>query len=281
MNKIFNVQAEELLEGMIKSGVKVNNIISSPPYGSSRGKTTSSLTQKARNNHEVRYDVFLENRTDAEYIEWMVELFNKFDMVLEKDGSILWNISYATDNQSKKSKKDQENYQPNTLIWKFVYNIIERTNFTVADKLIWKKSTALPNNSSHNKLTSIVEEVFVFVRKDEYDTFKTNKQVKSVSRTGQNYYENIYNFVEAKNNDGSNALNKATYSTDLICKLIDIYGVHREDTQNIILDPFMGTGTTANACVLKGFNYLGSELSAAQVAYAEERIAKTLASLDK
>jgi DNA modification methylase len=34
----------------------------------------------------------------------------------------------------------------------------------------------------------------------------------------------------------------------------------------------MGTGTTANACVLNGLNYIGSELSENQCKYAESRI---------
>lgn len=34
----------------------------------------------------------------------------------------------------------------------------------------------------------------------------------------------------------------------------------------------MGTGTTANACVLKGLNYIDSELSKKQYEYAENRI---------
>lgn len=279
INKFYNCTAEDLMKEMISKGTKVNNIISSPPYGNSRGKTKNSLKQSARDNHEVRYDVFLENRTDEEYIKWMIELFNDFDKILAENGTILWNINYATDNQQSKSKKDRELYQPNTLLWKLIARLIEETNFTTADKLIWKKSNALPNNSSHNKLTRIVEEVFVFCRKDEYDSYITNKQVKSQSRTGQKYYENIYNFVEAKNNDGSNKLNKATFSTDLITRLIDIYGVHRDDTENIIFDPFMGTGTTANACVIKGFNYVGSEISEAQVEYSKKRIEETIKSL--
>lgn len=61
-----------------------------------------------------------------------------------------------------------------------------------------KKKSALPNNVSHNKLTRICEFVFVFCRKNEYKTFVANKQVKSQSKTGQKYYENIFNFIEAK-----------------------------------------------------------------------------------
>ena len=127
------------------------------------------------------------------------------------------------------------------------------------------------------KLTRIVEHVFVFCREDEFKTFKANKKVTSVRKTGQKMYENVYNFIEAKNNDGSCKLNKATYSTDLMTQLMDIY----VQPNSLVYDPFMGTGTTANACILKGMNYLGSEISQAQVDYANDRLIMTLESIEE
>ena len=40
----------------------------------------------------------------------------------------------------------------------------------------------------------------------------------------------------------------------------------------IVLDPFIGSGTTAVACVKSGMNYVGSEISDKQCDYAEKRI---------
>ena len=39
-----------------------------------------------------------------------------------------------------------------------------------------------------------------------------------------------------------------------------------------ILDPSVGTGTTLNACLNKGFSGVGIELSKAQCDYAKERL---------
>lgn len=86
-----------------------------------------------------------------------------------------------------------------------------------------EKRSALPNNVG-NKLTRITEFVFVICRKDEYKTFNINKKVKSVRQdTGQKYYENMYNFIEAPNNDGACKLNKATYSSELCLQLLEMY----------------------------------------------------------
>lgn len=114
--------------------------------------------------------------------------------------------------------------------------------------------------------------VYVFCRKSEVDTFHANKKPKSVSRVGQTFYENIFNFIEARNNDGTCPFNKATFSTDLCSQLIDIYCPEN----GTVYDPFMGSGTTAIACIRKGRKYLGSEISEKQVEWAENRIRKEL-----
>ena len=85
-------------------------------------------------------------------------------------------------------------------------------------------------------------------------------------------YKNYYNFIEARNNDGSCHLNKATYSSELVCKLIDIY--FKENS--LIYDAFMGTGTTAIACIMRKCNYIGSEISNKQVDYSLNRIKELL-----
>ena len=171
-------------------------------------------------------------------------------------------MSYGSDNTL--------NTESVGLMWLVVAEIIKRSNFIVADRIIWKKKSALPNNTSSNKLTRIVEDIFVICRKSEIKTFMANKKVTSIrkDRPSQKYYENVFNFIEAPNNDGPCSLNKATYSSELCNKLIDIY----VKPGGVVLDPFMGTGTTAVSCVKRGRQYIGFELSAAQCDYARQRI---------
>ena len=208
INKIYNEDCLITINNMIKNNIKVDNIITSPFYNTCRGSKYHN-SEHARETHQGRYDIHLDNMTDEEYIEFTLKLFDGYDKILKKDGCILYNISYGSENTH--------------LMWLVIADIIKNTNFTVADDIIWKKKSALPNNVSKNKLTRIVEHVFVFCRKNEFKTFNANKNVTSVRSTGQKMYENIFNFIEAKNNDGSNKLNKATFSTDLILKLLNIY----------------------------------------------------------
>jgi len=237
----------------------VDMVLTSPPYCTSNRagkKSTATLTNTYTSGYpSYRYDVFLDNMTPDEYIEWNVNLFNDFDRILKENGCVLYNISYSSDNRDT--------------MFIVISEIIRRTNFSLADWIGWKKHTALPNNTSPNKLTRIFEPVFVFARKCEIDSFVCNKKVVSVrERTGQKMYENVFNFIDAANNDGSCKLNKATYSSELCEKLLGIYG----KSGMTVYDPFMGTGTTGVACKRFGINYIGSEISAAQIDFANNRI---------
>jgi DNA modification methylase len=259
VNKIHNIDCRELIKGMDKKSVDV--ILTSPFYNSNKkagkNRTLKNTKVKSGQYDYVRYDVHVDSMTDDEYIDFTVNLFNDFDTILKENGSILYNMSYGAENTET--------------MFRTINGIITRTDFTVADLIIWKKKNALPNSCSPNRLTRIVEYIFVICRKSEMKTFYCNKKVKSLRATGQKAYENIFNFVEAKNNDGSCKLNKATYSTELCEELLKIYA----PKDALVFDPFMGTGTTANACVRQGLNYLGSEISPDQCIWANERIEKT------
>ena len=259
MEIIFNEDCFESMKRFEENGDKVNVILTSPPYNTGRPNTS----EKARKNNEARYDIHMDTMTQDEYIDWTIKLFNEFDKILAKDGVILWNISYGSDGTVNTSSIG--------LVWLVIADIIRKTNFTTADRIIWKKKSALPNNVSKNKLTRIVEDVFVFCRKDEYKTFQCNKEVSSVGKTGQTFYKIMYNFIEAPNNDGSCILNKTTYSSELCEKLLTMYA----NNDNIVYDPFMGTVTTAVACKRLGINCFGSEISKDQVDYAYERLNNT------
>ena len=255
-NKIYNEDCMNTLDRMIENGVKIDGVITSPFYNTNREK--KPLKEIEGNyfhlNYRRRYDKFNDMMTEEEYIDFTITLFNKLDKVLIKNGCILYNMSYGTENTD--------------LMYKTIFNIIDKTPFTVVDTISWKKKNALPNSVSPNRLTRICEFIYVIVRKEEIKSFNANKEISSLRNNGQKMYKNYFNFIEAKNNDGSCNLNKATYSSELVMKLIDIYF----NENSLIYDPFMGTGTTAVACLLKKCRYIGSEISEKQVEYTINRI---------
>lgn len=256
LNKIYNEGCFDTMTRMVEEGVKVDTIITSPFYNTNK-KQGKSITRSHSDSSlsYARYDLHVDSMTNEEYSEFTIDLFNKYAQVLKENGTVIYNLSYGSNNT--------------TAMNLVVADVIRNTDFTLVDVIVWKKRTAIPNNMSRNKLTRIVEFIYVFSRKSEEKTFHTNKKVVSQRQNGQSNYENIHNYIEAKNNDGANPLNKATYSTDLVYQLLDIY----VPDNSIVYDSFMGTGTTAVACKNRGFYFIGSEISPNQVEYANQRLA--------
>lgn len=259
MIEIYNESCFDTMEDMPIGQIDI--VLTSPFYNTNKkagnNRTLNNTSVKDGQYQYVRYDTHIDNMTDEEYNEFTARLFNEFDRILNLNGVVLYNINYGAENTAG--------------MFEAVNAIITQTPFTVADVIVWKKSNALPNSCSPNRLTRIWEFVFVFCRKDELKTFRCNKQVKSYRKTGQAMYENVYNLIEAKNNDESCPYNKATFSTDLVKSLLNLYAVGEKVT---VYDPFMGSGTTAVACQEMGFDCYGSEISENQCRWARERLAR-------
>lgn len=241
MIQIFNEDCFETMKRI--NGVDI--VLTSPPYNISASIQGQDM-----------YDEYQDNKTDDEYIDWTVDLFNSFDRIISPNGIVLYNISYSTRN-------------PN-MPYQLISNIISRTNWEVGETIIWKKPWAVSVNVLRGHLTRIWEFVIVFCKKGENKTYISNREIKREVGS-QIFYKNEYNFIEAPNNDGITDINKATYSTSLCEQLLNLFA----PKGSIIYDPFMGTGTTAVACKKLGLDCYGSEISKQQVDYSLERLGET------
>lgn len=257
MIKIYNEDCFETMKSVPIGQFDI--ILTSPFYNTNKkaGKTrTLSNTSVKEGQYDyVRYDTHIDSMTNDEYCDFTENLFLEFDRVLNLNGVVLYNINYGAENTEG--------------MFRAINTILTKTPFTVADVIVWKKSNALPNSCSSNRLTRIWEFVFVFCRNNELKTFNCNKAIKSYRKNGQAMYENVFNFIEAKNNDESCPFNKATFSTDLVKQLLNRYAVGEKVT---VYDPFMGSGTTAVACQELGYDCYGSEISENQCKWAKERL---------
>lgn len=230
-NKIYN---EDNLTTMNRIPDNfINGVICSPPYN-----ITTKRNDCYYNNGYSEKD----NLTEDEYLNIRINEFKEFERILKDDGVICYNISYHNENP----------ILPQLLITK----IHNETNLTLADIITWKKSNAIPFQTSSTKLSRICELVYVIVKKNYLHNFKTNKEISTINeKTGQKFYKNYTNLIEAKNNDRFKTNLKASYSSELVEKLIHIYFTEN----SLIYDPFMGVGTTAKGCINKKCNYIGSE----------------------
>jgi DNA modification methylase len=170
--------------------------------------------------------------------------FKEFSRIIQDKGVILYNISYHNENP--------------ILPLLLITEIHKQTDLTLADMISWKKFTHIPFQTSPTKLSRTVEQIYVIVKKEFLHSFQTNKEISKINeKTGQKFYKDYTNLIEAKNNDAIKCNLKASFSTDLVIKLINIYFPEN----SIIYDPFLGIGTTAVACKLNKRNYIGSELN--------------------
>ena len=190
----------------------IDIVLTSPFYNTNKkankNRTLLNTRVKEDQYNYVRYDVHVDNMSNEDYCVYTKNLFDQIERVLKPNGCVLYNMSYGSENTEG--------------MWLTVAYILQHTNFTVTDCIVWKKKIAFPNASSPNKLTRICEYVFVFCRKNELLTFHCNKRITSYRKTGQAAYENVCNFIEARNNDGQCPYNKAAYSTEL-CEWLFYY----------------------------------------------------------
>jgi DNA modification methylase len=244
--KLYQGDCVDIMNCLISKNVKVDKIITSPPYNIIRPNST-----------DRGYDLYKDGMTNEKYINWTLKIFECYNKILEKNGCILYNMSYGTENTEVMNLTIAE--------------ILKKTDFTLADILVWKKSSATPNNVSSNKMTRICEFVYVFCRKNEFHTFTSNKKIIGEREdTKQRIYENVFNFFQASNNDESTDLNKATFSTEFVLNLIDRY-VLKTDT---VMDNFSGTGTTLKGCLQRNIKCIGIELSEEQCKHTVNRLKK-------
>jgi len=246
LNKIYAEDCFITMQRFENNSVDI--IVTSPPYnvcGNRKGGYADRTT---------RYDHYIDNKSEKYYLDWSINLFKEYERILKENRVILYNFSYSIENPA--------------LPYKLVSSIIENTELTIADTIIWKKTNAVPHPASYNRLNRIVEFWYVFCRKSELKSFKMYKQVKKIGKNGQKYYEVIDNLIHAKNNDGKCKLNSATFSSDIVDKLLKIYSKEGD----IIYDSFIGTGTTAISALKNKSYYIGSELSQKQCEFAEKRI---------
>ena len=226
----------------------IDCVVTSPPYGGHvhNGRRKNTSINKT-------YDVYKDDIDTEAYNRMCVDLFKGLEKALKPNGVVCWNVSY--------NKANSEQFL------RAIYSIINETAFTIAEVMTWKKSMAITVDSP-NRLTRICEQVYILVKRSDYETYFCNKPVSSVDESGKKWYCGVMNYIEAKNSDGPNDLNGAVFSTEFASKLINLYC----PVGGKVYDPFMGTGTTARAAVMTSRQCVGSELSLKQCEFAKKRV---------
>ena len=217
----------------------VDGVITSPPYNFGH----NPLHQAKDHKLNKLYKTFHDNMTNEEYLDFSLQVFRSYERVVKNSGVVCYVLGYNSKNAS--------------LPYQVVNHVENNTNFILADTIVWKKKFSYPLQTSSTHLSRICEFVFVFVHRDNKNSFVTNKEKGKINeKTGQQFYKHYTNIIEAKNNDGIRSSLNATFSVDLVKQIIEIYFPE----ESIILDNFMGIGTTPVACKHTNRKFIGIEL---------------------
>ncbi len=121
----------------------------------------------------------------------------------------------------------------------FFIDTLEKEGFIAVDVLVWQKPDPVPLNAKSRFLNA-------------WEAVVIGKRPGS---TWNSTYE--HNIIKCQAPKGKNRFHPTQKPVELIKKLISL----ATKEGDIVLDPFMGSGTTAVACVESKRNYIGFELS--------------------
>ncbi len=255
LNKIYNM---DCLEGLKKlDDNSIDLIVTSPPYDNLRDY---------KNN-------FIWN------INTFEKIANQLYRIIKKGGVIVWIVNDAIINGSETGSSFKQ----------ALY--FQKIGFNLHDTMIWQK----PNFSmpSKNRYHQIFEYMFIF-SKDKPNTFngikdRINKyntcfgkntvrtKLGKMKELTKNYYGKLgLRFNVWKNNTvGQDFMGKKlSHPAMFPLKLIKDHIFTWSNKNDIVLDPFIGSGTTAVACKELQRNYIGFEISKEYCDIAEQRLEK-------
>jgi DNA modification methylase len=148
-------------------------------------------------------------------------------------------------------------------------SIIQDIGFWILNDIIWIKSNPMPNfkgtrfNNAHETLIWAAKS-----KKSNYTFhYKSMKTFNDDLQMRSDWYLPICSGKERLKKDG-----KKVHSTQKPLELLNRVILSSSNIGDLILDPFMGSGTTAAAAKLLNRNYIGIEKEELYIEEAEKRI---------
>lgn len=241
----------------------VQTVVTSPPYWSLR-------------DYGIAGQVGLETSV-YEFIENLADLFDQVHRVLRSDGTLWLNIgdSYTSGNRGwrapdKKNSARAMNVRPPTpeglkskdligVPWRLAFALQDR-GWYLRSEVVWRKPNAQPE-SVRDRPTRDHEQVFLFSKSDRY-----KYDVGAVKGPNGRRLRTVWDIPTQINRDASGHF--ATYPAELADRCIRI----TSEIGDVVLDPFLGSGTTALASGALGRRFLGIELHPDYLAMSRRRL---------
>ena len=301
MNKIEFGDCRETMRKWASQGVKAQTCVTSPPYYGLRDY-----------GHEGQIGL---EETPEQYISAMVEVFRCVWDVLEDDGTLWLNIgdSYAGNNsrasnngragfgnaREKVVNRTGEGLKTKDLIgipWMLAF-ALRADGWYLRQDIIWHKPNPMPE-SVQDRCTKAHEYIFLLSKSQKYyydaDSIKEDavgekggaplKATNPEFRQGDSKSVNSglshgWQPTEFRNKRSVWTVNPKPYSGAHFAvfpeELIEPCILAGAPVGGIVLDPFMGSGTTAQVSQNLGRQYIGCELNPEYGKLQKKRTAQT------
>ena len=251
----------DCLEGMKKlDDGSVDAIVTSPPY-----------------NLNIKYSKYQDKKPREQYLKWIEDIFIECKRVLKDDGHLFINMGYS-------------NIDP----WiGMEVGFVIKNSYSLQNSISWVKSIHVNDKTSgHFKpinskryLCPTWEHLFHFTKDGNVGIDRLSVGVKyeyyEANLRGKNTKENKPNLrdkgncwfipYETINSKELRGKHPAIFPVKLVEDCIKLTGID----SGVVLDPFMGTGTTAVAADNLGWDYIGYEIDEDYVKFSQQRLNKT------
>lgn len=215
----------------------VDTIITSPPYnklGLRKGKKIKTTNSLWGNcRGEILYDTYDDNLDEESYYDWQIDFLNECCRVLKPNGSVFYN--------HKIRRYNNIGYFPK---WVF------ESNLKFYQMIIWNRKSFV---NCRNEILNPQTELIFWLVKDKPKVYKQNAIHKG----------EIWDISPKPNKN-----HPAPFPEEIAenCILLS------SKEGDIILDPFIGSGTTAKVAILNNRKYIGFDISKEYCGISEKAI---------
>ena len=250
---IYNASSENMIH---VPDLSVDLMVTSPPYNIDIQYGNKTANGKVLESKGVKYD---DKMDESEYRKMLETVFSECKRVLKPNGSAWINIkNRCTDGVVLPPFWIQDffsdMYLKNLIIWNFDWGGSTNKRFAPRYEFVfWFVK-------DKNKYTFNLDDVKVPALNYRPDRYKT--QLKNPT--------DVWRISMVSGNFEERTAHPAQYPEELIERII-LTGTNKGD---VVLDPFMGSGTTAAVAKKLGRHYIGFETVPEYCTIADERLAK-------
>ena len=261
-NNLYQGNCLDLLKSMESNSVDL--VITSPPYADLKTYV---------GNPGIHPD---------NYVEWFLPICNEICRVIKPTGSFILNINDKVEGGFR-----------HPYVFDLISTLHKETGLKMFERLFWNKLKSLPNKS---RFGDRIEYLFWFAKSKEFyfniDELRTEYSEKSIKRMkkplkkryARTEGDDNLDYKEwAPNPKGAlptTLVNISSESKRIADNHIAVYPLElvtyfiKGSTQpgDVVLDPFIGSGTTAVAAKELGRNYIGFELQQDYIDVAYKRL---------